>query len=76
MKGKFHSDYTDRHLFYLGEVKMCIMNSTKTLVGKCVSSRDHVVIYGINFYYDHQLKMLSRFEPAKYLTLTAYKTAF
>ena len=39
------------------------INSTRTLLGDYASSSDHVVIYGINLYYDHDLKMLSRPEP-------------
>ena len=33
------------------------INSMRTLFGDFASSSDHVVIYGINVCYDHELKM-------------------
>ena len=41
------------------------INSTKTLIGDYASSSDLAVIYGINLYYDHDLKMWSCPQPAQ-----------
>ena len=46
------------------------INSTRTLLGDCVTSSDHVVIYGINLGFDHELKILSCPEPEYCLMLT------
>ena len=43
------------------------INSTRTLLGDCATSSDHVVIYGINLGFDHELKILSCPEPVNHL---------
>ena len=39
------------------------IKSTRPLLGDCATTSDHVVIYGINLDYDHELKMQSRPQP-------------
>ena len=36
------------------------INGTKSLIGECATSSDHIVIYGISLDYDHEFKMQSR----------------
>ena len=45
------------------------INSPRSLLEDCATSSDHVVSYGINLDYDHELKMQSRPQPDELSTL-------
>ena len=52
------------------------ISSTKTLFGKCASSSDHVVIYGIILDYDNEVKILSRTEPVSWIFILNFHSNF
>ena len=50
----------------------CTINSPRFLLGDCATYSDHIVIYGIDLDYDHEVKMQSRPQPDMHIESHAH----